>query len=121
MLAAPFYAQLWFRKIQPPYWLLRPPITCAWLALTVIAFSFVHWLELAARRKPSEAGQYLSEHSAPNDRIFVWGQAQKFILRLGEDRRVATSKRLRSRVMFSAEYCPGSIPASGSCRARGLS
>lgn len=80
MLAAPFYAQLWFRKIQPPYWLLRPPITCAWLALTVIAFSFGHWLELAALRKPSEAGQYLSEHSAPNDRIFVWGQAAKIYL-----------------------------------------
>ena len=46
----------------------------------MIAFSFVHWLELAALRKPSEAGQYLSEHSAPNDRIFVWGQAAKIYL-----------------------------------------
>jgi 4-amino-4-deoxy-L-arabinose transferase-like glycosyltransferase len=80
MLAAPFYAQLWLGKIQPPYWLLRPPIICAWLAVTVIAFSYVHCLELAALRKPSEAGQYLSEHSAPNDRIFVWGQAAKIYL-----------------------------------------
>lgn len=80
MLAAPFYAQLWFRKIQPAYWLLRPPIICAWLAITVIAFSYVHWLELATLRKPSETGRYLSEHSAPTDRIFVWGQAAKIYL-----------------------------------------
>jgi 4-amino-4-deoxy-L-arabinose transferase-like glycosyltransferase len=93
MLAAPFYAQLWGRRIQPPYWLPRPPITCAWLALTVLAFSIAHWLELAERRKPSEAGQYLFEHSAPNDRIFVWGQAAKIYL---EARRRPASRYIES-------------------------
>src|SRR4030095_1799120 len=39
LVAAPYYAQLWTRKIQAPYWLLRPKITYVWLALTVIAFS----------------------------------------------------------------------------------
>ncbi len=80
MLAAAFYAPLWSRRIAPPFWLLRPPVTWAWLALTVVAFSAVHWLELAEQRQPSEIGRYLSEHSAPNDRIFVWGQAAKIYL-----------------------------------------
>jgi hypothetical protein len=93
MLAAPSYAQLWSRKIKPPYWLLRPPITCAWLALIVIGFSIVHWLELAARRKPSETGQYLFEHSAPNDGIFVWGQAARIYL---EARRRPASRYVES-------------------------
>src|SRR5437773_2249962 len=76
LLAAPHYVRLWSRK-QP--WLLRP-VTWAWLALTVIAFSIVHWMGLARQRAPSEAGRYLSTHSAPGDRIFVWGQTPKIYL-----------------------------------------
>ncbi len=80
LLAAPYYARLWFRTIQPPHWLLRPAATYAWLALTVIALSIVHWTGLAPRWAPSEAGQYLSTHSSPDDRIFVWGQTAKMYL-----------------------------------------
>jgi 4-amino-4-deoxy-L-arabinose transferase-like glycosyltransferase len=80
LLAAPYYAQLWTGRMQPPHWWLRPPFTYAWLALTVAAFSISHWLGLAARRAPSETGRYLREHSAPNDRIFVWGNKPKFYL-----------------------------------------
>jgi 4-amino-4-deoxy-L-arabinose transferase-like glycosyltransferase len=80
LLAAPYYAQLWSRKIQPPHWLLRPKVTYAWLALTVIAFSIKHWTGLAPRRIPSEAGQYLFTHSARADRIFVWGQTPEIYL-----------------------------------------
>src|SRR6266700_2643886 len=80
LLAAPYYAQLWSRKIQAPYWLLRPRLTYAWLALTVIAFSIKHWTGLAPRRVPSEAGRYLSTHSSPDDRIFVWGQTLEIYL-----------------------------------------
>src|SRR5213596_2094524 len=50
LLAAPYYARLWSRTIQPPYWLLRPKITYAWLVLTVILFSILHWTGLASRR-----------------------------------------------------------------------
>src|SRR5213079_386082 len=53
LLAAPYYAQLWSRKIQPPHWFLRPKVTYAWLALTVVAFSIKHWTGLAQRRVPS--------------------------------------------------------------------
>src|SRR5882724_5942944 len=74
LLAAPYYARLWSRTIQPPHWLLRPRVTYAWLALTVITFSILHWAGLAPRRLPSEVGRYLFTHSNPEDRIFVWGQ-----------------------------------------------
>jgi 4-amino-4-deoxy-L-arabinose transferase-like glycosyltransferase len=80
LLAAPYYARLWSRTIQPPHWLLRPAVTYAWLALTVITFSIVHWTGLARQRASSEAGRYVFTHSAPEDRIFVWGQAPKIYL-----------------------------------------
>ncbi len=74
MLAAPYYARLWSRRIQPPHWLLQPRVTYVWLALTIVALSVAHWVGLAQRRVPSEAGRYLFTHSNPADRIFVWGQ-----------------------------------------------
>src|SRR5213080_3151329 len=80
LLAAPYYSRLWSRTIQPPYWLLRPKITYAWLVLTVILFSILHWTALASRRVPSQAGQYLFSHSVPEDRIFVWGQSPEIYL-----------------------------------------
>jgi hypothetical protein len=80
LLAAPYYARLWSRTIQPPNWLLRPAVTYAWLVLTVIAFSIIHWTGLASRRVPSEAGRYLFTHSSPDDRIFVWGQNPEIYL-----------------------------------------
>src|SRR5207244_332117 len=80
LLAAPYYARLWSRKIEPPYLLLRPKVTCAWLALTVIAFSVKQWAGLAPRRVPSQARRYLFTHSAPADRIFVWGQTPEIYI-----------------------------------------
>jgi hypothetical protein len=80
LLAAPYYARLWSRKIQPPHWLLRPQVTYAWLVLTIIVFSFEHWTGLASPRVPSETGRYLSTHSSPDDRIFVWGQTPEIYL-----------------------------------------
>jgi 4-amino-4-deoxy-L-arabinose transferase-like glycosyltransferase len=80
LLASPHYARLWSRTMQPPHWLLRPAVTYAWLALTVIVFSIIHWTGLAPLRVPYEAGRYLSTHSSPNDRIFVWGQTSKIYL-----------------------------------------
>jgi 4-amino-4-deoxy-L-arabinose transferase-like glycosyltransferase len=80
LLAAPYYGRLWSGAMRPPCWLLRPRVTYAWLAVTVIAFSIAHWIGLAPRRGPSEAGQYLSMHAAPGDRIFVWGQTSQIYL-----------------------------------------
>jgi len=80
LLGAPYYAQLWTGRMQPSRWLLRPSLTYAWLALTIVALSISHWLALAPRRKPLETGRYLLEHSAPNDRIFVWGHKARIYL-----------------------------------------
>src|SRR5437773_9576036 len=67
LLAAPYYAQLWTRRMQPPHWLLRPSLTYAWLALTIVVFSIKHWTGLAPRRQPSETGEYLCAPSDPAD------------------------------------------------------
>jgi hypothetical protein len=80
LLAAPYYAQIWSGKLQPRYWVLRPRMTYAWLALTVIIFSIAHWAGLASRRVPSQAGRYLFKHSAFDDRIFVWGLSEGIYL-----------------------------------------
>ena len=80
LLAAPFYAGLWCGRTRPGHWLVRPAVTWAWLALTVVGFSVSHWVGLASQRAISETGKYLLEHSAPNDRIFVWGQAPRIYL-----------------------------------------
>ena len=80
LLAAPFYAHLWTGRMQSPHWLLRPSLTYVWLALTIVAFSISHWVALAARSEPLETGRYLLEHSAPTDRIFVWGHKTRIYL-----------------------------------------
>jgi hypothetical protein len=80
LLAAPYYARFWSRMIRPSNWFLRPGVTYAWLALTIIVFSIKHWAGLEPRRVPSEAGRYLLTHSSSDDRIFVWGQTPEIYL-----------------------------------------
>ena len=80
LLAAPYYARIWSGAIQPPHWLLRPTVTYSWLATTVVAFAIAHWIALTLEREPSQAGRYLSEHSPPACRIFVWGQKPQIYL-----------------------------------------
>jgi 4-amino-4-deoxy-L-arabinose transferase-like glycosyltransferase len=93
LLAAPHCAQLWWgrrdsprrvrdvrkhvpqARAKPRSWSLRPAVTSTWLAITVVAFSVSHWKSLAWDREPSETAHYLTEHSAPNDRVFVWGRS----------------------------------------------
>ncbi|MGH8093781.1 MAG: ArnT family glycosyltransferase [Chthoniobacterales bacterium] len=80
LLAAAYYASLWSGRTRPDHWLLRPAVTCVWLAITVVGFSISDWVGLASQRATSQTGRYLLEHSAPNDRIFVWGQAPRIYL-----------------------------------------
>jgi 4-amino-4-deoxy-L-arabinose transferase-like glycosyltransferase len=75
LLAAPHYVQLWGSRSQPRFWFFRPAIIAGWLTVTVVAFSISHWKLLAGDREPSETARYLMEHSAPDDRIFVWGRS----------------------------------------------
>jgi 4-amino-4-deoxy-L-arabinose transferase-like glycosyltransferase len=106
LLAAPYYAQLWTGRMQSHHWLLRPPVTQAWLAATIVAFSISHWVTLAERRVPLETGRYLLEHSAPNDRIFVWGNKPKIYL---EARRRPASRYILS-FPLTGEVFGGPIP-----------
>jgi hypothetical protein len=78
LLAAPHFARLWSGRTKPGYWFLRPVVIYAWLAITVVAFSISHWLGLSCRRERSETARYLLKHSAPDDRIFVWGSKARF-------------------------------------------
>ena len=72
LLAAPYSAELGRR---------RPATVIIMLAISVVAFSISHWCFLIPRREPSETARYIHEHSAPNDRIFVWGpEASQFYL-----------------------------------------
>jgi 4-amino-4-deoxy-L-arabinose transferase-like glycosyltransferase len=80
LLAAPHYARIWSGQTRPRHWLLRPAVTSVWLTLTVVAFSIAHWLGLVSQRESSGTARYLSEHSSPNDRIFVWGQQARIYL-----------------------------------------
>src|SRR5215813_6622867 len=80
LLAAPYYARLWSRTIEPSHWLLRPKVTYPWLVLAVTALSIAHWISLASQCAPTEAGRYLFAHSDPADRIFVWGQSPEIYL-----------------------------------------
>ena len=75
LLAAPHYARLWVGRTKPRRWFLRPTVTFAWLAITVVAFSISHWRFLAWHREPSETARYFSEHSTPGDRVFIWGRS----------------------------------------------
>ena len=72
LLAAPYLAELGRR---------RPATIIIVLAIAAVAFSISHWCFLVPRREPSETARYIHEHSAPNDRIFVWGpEASQFYL-----------------------------------------
>lgn len=74
LLAAPHYVQLWSSRTGPRLWFFQPAVMAGWMAFTVIGFSISHWIMLAGNRKPTEMASYLTKHSAPNDRIFVWGR-----------------------------------------------
>jgi hypothetical protein len=73
LLAAPYYARIWSGRDQTRHWLLRPATTYVVLAVTAVAFFIGSYVELSSQRQVSKVGRYLSENSAPDDRIFVWG------------------------------------------------
>jgi 4-amino-4-deoxy-L-arabinose transferase-like glycosyltransferase len=77
LLAAPYYARLWSGRDQSTSWLLRPATSYALLTITVVAFFIANHAGLAAHREASEAGRYLSEQAAPDDRIFIWGHSAR--------------------------------------------
>ena len=80
VLAAAFYGSLWSDRTASPRSLLAVRVIGLWLTLTVVAFATSHWYGLVARRAPTEAGHYLLQHAAPDERIFIWGQDPRMYL-----------------------------------------
>jgi 4-amino-4-deoxy-L-arabinose transferase-like glycosyltransferase len=80
LLAAPHYARICGEKRESLSWWQQPALACAWLGITIAGFSIAYWQGLAEERELCQTGRYRLEHSNPNDRIFVWGQAPKIYL-----------------------------------------
>ena len=120
LLAAPFYARLWFGRTHTRRILFSPALSYAWLALTVVVFSSAHFLTLASQHEPSETGRYLAEHSAPADRILFGARKRGSISNRGDVRPAATSRPRHSLDMYLVARFPASTPVVGLCRARGI-
>lgn len=94
VLAAPLFAGLWSEATNGARGWLRPRVVRGWLAFTVFGFFVSHVVELWQRRDRSEVGRYIEAHSAPTDRMFVWGNQAGLYLdarRRPASRYVATS------------------------------
>src|SRR5438045_97970 len=74
-----FYWTIADHDVPHVFWQKGIVITLTFLGVC-LHFSIEHWTGLAQRRLPSEAGRYLSTHSRPDDRIFVWGQTPEIYL-----------------------------------------
>jgi 4-amino-4-deoxy-L-arabinose transferase-like glycosyltransferase len=79
VLAAPLFARLWaddrraeFRRMAYVSWV--------WLGATIVVFGAAHVRGLASQPEETAAGEYLRQHSAADDRVFVWGQAPRIYL-----------------------------------------
>jgi hypothetical protein len=78
LLAAPVYSTIWEGKrpdLLPPR---RRQLLAGWLALSAVVFLMVDTIGLSRNRELLESGRYVREHSSPEDRIFVWGQGDRF-------------------------------------------
>jgi 4-amino-4-deoxy-L-arabinose transferase-like glycosyltransferase len=66
-------------------------VLLGWLGLTAVVFFTVDVVGLARNRSETESALYVRSHSAPDDRIFVWGQGDRQTgMYLGAERRPAT-------------------------------
>jgi 4-amino-4-deoxy-L-arabinose transferase-like glycosyltransferase len=55
--------------------LFRPAPLRRWLAATAVVFLGINTVQLAGRRAPSPAAEYVRRETGAGERIFVWGQA----------------------------------------------
>ena len=74
ILAAPVADAILSARPERWHWMPAARVFQAWLALTIVGFGVAHVVSLWPKRKPSEAGSYIREHSTPADRMFVWGR-----------------------------------------------
>ncbi len=78
LLAAPALVRVGDLRFAPPFITARS-LGCA-LAATAVLFAILQWRGIAAVPADTEAGAYLRAHTAPDDRIFVWGRGTRIYL-----------------------------------------
>jgi hypothetical protein len=79
LLAAPVLGRLTVAGTGPGELFSRRTVV-AWLTISVLASFTSHSIGLAERREISDVGRYISAHSTPDQRIFVWGQSEGLYL-----------------------------------------
>ncbi len=80
LLAAPVFERLFFSADRIRFLFLTPRLVALWLVLTFLGFNASHWYGEWYRRRHTESGLYIRNHSHATDRIFVWGQAAPIYL-----------------------------------------
>jgi 4-amino-4-deoxy-L-arabinose transferase-like glycosyltransferase len=91
LLAAPQLADALWAGSARVRGLPSPRLLGIWLALTFVFFAGFDTIGLRHQRHDSSAGLWVRSHSAPDDRLFVWGQAnRKTGMYLDADRRPAS-------------------------------
>jgi 4-amino-4-deoxy-L-arabinose transferase-like glycosyltransferase len=91
LLAAPVCAEVWRGRTRGRLGLPSRPVLGTWLVLSAMVFLVVDAIGVARHRQPGAAAVYVRQHSNPNDRLFVWGQGDRFTgLYLEAERRPAT-------------------------------
>ena len=94
LLAAPVLAHAWRVALPPrPRGLLLARASQVWIAAAVVVFFVQHTRQLGRLDTDTEEGQYIREHTAPADRIFVWGRAPRVYL---DARRRAASRYIHT-------------------------
>ncbi|MEO8139597.1 MAG: glycosyltransferase family 39 protein [Gemmatimonadota bacterium] len=76
LLAAPWFGYSWVGVAQPR----RARWTQAAVSLCAVIFLVVNLIRAPGPIGQNEISQYIRTHSAPEDRLFVWGQYPKFYL-----------------------------------------
>jgi 4-amino-4-deoxy-L-arabinose transferase-like glycosyltransferase len=78
LLAAPVYARLWQSTTPVRGLLLCRTLVGPWIALSAVAFLVVDAIGVARHMEPGPAGVWVRQHSEASDRMFVWGQGDRF-------------------------------------------
>jgi hypothetical protein len=93
LLAAPVLAHLWRAASSRPRIRLLAQASQIWIAAAAVVFLVQHTRQLGRLDTDTEEGRYLREHTAPGDRIFVWGRAPRVYL---DARRRAASRYIHT-------------------------
>lgn len=91
LVAAPIFAERWRGTGNTPHLLPGRATLTPWLAASAVVFLAVDTVGVARHDEPGAAATYVREHSDSTDRLFVWGQGDKYTgYYLDADRRPAS-------------------------------